>query len=349
VTPSSPNAAVPARGSGIVTRGLAYVPGLALLLALGYAGKVIARYVPHTEYVLFAIALGMLISNTTGLPKIFVPGVKTYELWLKTGIVFMGVGLALQNVAKIGGPGVILVVVEILVSIVVAHYLAKAFKLKEKLGSLIGVGVGICGVSAIIGASGAIDADEDDQGYAVATILLFGAVMVFLLPLLGQTLGLSDKFFGFWAGVSVDNTAETVATGMAFSEAAGKVATVVKLARNTLMGLVILAMAVWYAQRGMTAQVKNKGKFLWDRFPKFVLGFLAVSALATFGFFAPAQVKALTGLSKWLFSMTFAGVGLSMRFADMKAGIKPFIVGCGVEAAVTLVNFFLVWWLIGMA
>ncbi|MHB8928089.1 MAG: YeiH family protein [Bacillota bacterium] len=337
----------PAGGLGLIGRGLSYIPGLALLLGIGYAGKVIARYVPHTEYVLFAIAIGMIISNTMTLPKIFVPGAKTYELWLKTGIVFMGGSLVLQNVAKIGGPGILLVIVEIFVSIVVAHYLAKWFKLKEKLGSLIGVGVGICGVSAIIGASGAIDADEDDQSYAIATILLFGAVMVFLLPLLGHFIGLSDRFFGFWAGVSVDNTAETIATGFAFSDAAGKVATVVKLARNTLMGLVILVMALWYAQRGLTGEVRNKAKFLWDRFPKFVLGFLVVSALATAGFFSPAQIKAMTGLSKWLFMLTFAGVGMATRFSDMKAGFKPFIVGCGVEAAVTLANFVLVMALIG--
>ncbi len=332
---------------GALYRGLAYVPGICLLLGVGYAGKLIAPLVPHTEYVLFAIALGMLVSNTVGVPKVFVPGVHTYELWLKTGIVFMGAGLALQNVAKIGGPGVVLVLVEIGVSVLAARYLARWFGLKEKLGSLIGVGVGICGVSAIIGASGAIDADEDDQGYAIATILMFGAVMVFLLPLLGQFLGLSDRFFGFWAGVSVDNTAETIATGFAFSEAAGSIATVVKLARNTLMGLVILGMALWYAQRGLSAQVRNKGRFLWDRFPKFALGFLVMSALATAGSFAAPEVKAMTALSKWLFAMTFAGVGLSMRFSDMKAGVKPFIVGFGVEAIVALVNFVLVAALIG--
>ncbi|MHB0886484.1 MAG: YeiH family protein [Bacillota bacterium] len=338
----NPNGLLPTLG-----RGLGYIPGLALLLGIGYAGKLIAPFVPHTEYVLFAIAIGMIISNTMTLPKIFVPGAKTYELWLKTGIVFMGASLALQNVAKIGGPGILLVVGEILMSILVAHYLSRWFRLKEKLGSLIGVGVGICGVSAIIGASGAIDADKDDQGYAIATILLFGAVMVFALPLLGQFLGLSDKFFGFWAGVSVDNTAETIATGFAFSEAAGKVATVVKLARNALMGLVILGMAIWYAQRGLTGEIKNKAKFLWDRFPKFVLGFLAVSALATVGFFSAGQVKAMTAISKWMFTLTFAGVGLSMRFSDMKAGIKPFLVGFGVEAVVTMVNFALVMLLIG--
>lgn len=340
-------AVVPAGGLGLIGRGLSYIPGLALLFGIGYAGKVIARYVPHTEYVLFAIAIGMIIANTITLPRVFIPGVRTYELWLKTGIVFMGSSLALQNVAKIGGPGIFLVVVEILVSIVVGHYLAKWFKLKEKLGSLIGVGVGICGVSAIIGASGAIDADEDDQSYAIATILLFGAVMVFLLPILGHVLGLSDKFFGFWSGVSVDNTAETIATGFAFSDPAGKVATVVKLARNALMGLVILALALWYAQRGLTGEVRNKARFLWDRFPKFVLGFLAVSALATVGFFTPEQIKAMTGLSKWLFTLTFAGVGMATRFSDMRAGFKPFIVGFGVEAVVTLVNFFLVLLIIG--
>ncbi|MCL5046951.1 MAG: YeiH family protein [Actinobacteria bacterium] len=319
-----------------------YIPGIALLLAVGYAGKIVANYVPHTEYVIWAIAIGMVIRNVIVLPQAFVPGIATYELWLKTGIVLMGVRLAIQSVAKIGATGLFLVLVEIAVSVLVALFLARFFKLSEKLGNLIGVGVGICGVSAIIGTVGAIDAKEEDSTYAIATILIFGAVMVFLLPLVGKLLGMSDQVFGFWSGLSVDNTAETVATGFAYSEGAGKVATVVKLSRNALMGFVILLFALVYARRGLTAQVQNKATFLWSRFPKFLLGFLAASILVSLGTFTPAQVKAIDALSKWAFLLTFAGVGLATQFSKMRAGIKPFLVGLGVETAVTLVNLVMV-------
>lgn len=329
-------------GLGKPGRYLAYLPGLALLALVGYAGKVAANYVPHMEYVLFAIAFGMAITNAIPLPRVFNVGIRTYELWLKIGIVFLGSRLAWQNVMSIGATGLCLVVVEILISILVARYLAARAGLSEKLGSLIGVGVGICGVSAIIGATGAIDAREEDASYAIATILIFGAFMVFLYPFLGHLLGLDATAFGYWAGLSVDNTAEAVATGFAFSEAAGQVATVVKMSRNALMGFVILGFALHYARQGVAKEVENKALFVWQRFPKFLLGFLAISLLVSLGFFAPAQVKVLSNLSKWFFLLTFAGVGLSLRFDRMKAGLKPFLVGLGVETAVATITLLMI-------
>lgn len=326
----------------IFLQGLDYLPGMLLLLLIGYAGKIVANYVPHTEYVIFAIAIGMVLRNTVAIPRIFVRGIGTYELWLKTGIVLMGARLALQQIAAIGGVGIGLVVAEIAVAAFTAQYLGRIFKLTPKLSSLIGIGVGICGVSAIIGASGAIDAKEEDSSYAIATILMFGAVMVFLFPLIGRYFGFSDPVFGFWAGLSVDNTAECVATGFAFSEGAGKVATIVKLSRNALMGLVILFYALWYARKGMTKEVTNKAAFLWARFPKFLIGFLAFSLLATVGFFTTDHVAALNNLSKWAFLLTFAGVGLSTEFSKMKAGLRPFVVGLGVETVVALISLGMV-------
>lgn len=320
-----------------------YLPGMGLLFCVGYLGKLVANYVPHTEYVLFAIAIGMLIRNTVNVPSLFLTGINTYELWMKTGIVLMGSKLALQNVLSIGVAGFMLVFVVIVLAITSATYLARLFGISEKLGTLIGVGVGICGVSAIIGTTGAIDAKDDDSSYAIATIMVFGAIMVFLFPFLGNILGLSDRFFGFWTGLSLDNTAAAVATGFAYSEAAGKFATIVKLSRNALMGAVILSIAILYARKGLRGQVENKALFLWQRFPKFLLGFLAFSLLATLGFFSSAQVKALDNLSKWFFLLTFAGVGLSTEFSQMRAGIKPFIVGLFVETIVAVVTFALIY------
>ncbi|HCJ11067.1 MAG TPA: putative sulfate exporter family transporter [Clostridiales bacterium] len=332
-----------ASAGDILRKGLIYVPGVLLLLAVGYLGKVVAEYVPHTAYVIWAIAIGMVIRNTIPIPKVFLPGIGSYELWLKTGIVLMGAKFAFQNILAVGGTGLAMVVLEIALSIVVAAYLARKFGLSDKLGSLIGVGVGICGVSAVIGATGAIKARQEDASYAIATILIFGAVMVFLYPFIGRIVGMSDIHFGYWAGLAVDNTAECLATGFAYSEGAGRVATVVKLCRNALMGLVILFMALTYARRGMTAEVTDKARFLWDRFPKFVLGFLALSLAATFGLLAQESVKAMADFSKWLFLLTFAGVGLSTEFSRMKAGLKPFAVGFVVEALVSVMTIGMIY------
>ncbi|WP_366923515.1 YeiH family protein [Metallumcola ferriviriculae] len=320
------------------------IPGILLLLAVGYAAKIIAGYIPHMDYVLIAILLGMIISNAVTIPQVFVPGINTYELWLKTGIVFLGARLLLQHVAQLGGTGFLLVLIEISVSIATVKLLERIFKIPDKMGSLIAIGVGICGVSAIIGATGAIEADEEDASYAIATILIFGAVAVFLYPLLGHLMGLSDTVFGFWAGLAVDNTAEAVATGFAFSDQAGQFATIAKLTRNALMGVVILAFALVYARKGMTGQVENKGQFIWSRFPKFLLGFLAFSLLGTVGFFSSDNITSLKHLSSWAFMLSFAGIGFRTEFARMRvSGFKPVIVGFGAMLAVSVVTLVMVY------
>ncbi len=326
----------------IIKRGLGTLPGIMLLFLVGYAGKIFTPYVPHTEYVIWAIIFGMVIRNVIPLPRVFDAGIRTYELWLKIGIVLMGVRFALGSVASLGGVGLCLVAVEIACAMLVASWLAKKFGLSEKLGSLIGVGNGICGVSAIIGAAGAIDAKQDEASYAIAVILLFGAAMILLYPIIGRLVHMTDMQFGFWAGLAVDNTAECVAAGFAYSDGAGQVATLVKMCRNAVMGLVILYLAVAYARKGMAGTVTNRGKFLWDRFPKFVLGFLAMSAIVSFGLFAKAEVTAIANLSKWAFLLTFAGVGLSTKFSELKAGIVPFVIGLVSEVAISLVSLAMI-------
>ncbi len=319
------------------------IPGILLLFVVGYISKIIASYIPHMEFVLIAILLGMLISNTIKLPKVFIPGIETYELWLKLGIVLLGARLVLQNILKIGATGILLVILEITVSIITVKFLAKKFSLGDKLGSLLGIGVGICGVSAIIGATGAIDADEEDSSLAIATILIFGAVMVFLYPLLGGLMHLSNEAFGLWAGLAVDNTAESLATGFAFSEVAGQIATITKLSRNALMGIIILFFALHYAKKGMTEEVENKGRFIWDKFPKFLLGFLLMSLLSTVGFFNAEQIGDMKHLYKWAFMLSFVGVGFRTQFSRMKeTGLKAFFIGLGAELAVSIITLIAV-------
>ena len=131
----------------LLTQGLRFIPGIALLFVVGILGKVAAQYVPHMEYVIFAIAFGALISNAVSLPKVFIPGVRTYEFWLKVGIVLMGAKFAMSSVIHIGGTGIVLVLMEICLAIFTARLLSKWAGLSEGLGSLIGVGSGICGVS----------------------------------------------------------------------------------------------------------------------------------------------------------------------------------------------------------
>ncbi len=326
-------------------------PGILLLAALGYAGKFteqsIAAYgkahhmaLPNIEYVLWAIIFGLLVSNTIGVPAAFRPGVDTYEFWLKVGIVFLGVRFLLGDVLKLGGLSLGFVAIELAVSIALMTWLGRRFGLPPKMTSLLAIGSSICGVSAIIAAKGAIEADDEDASYAMAAILALGAFSLFAFPAIGHALGMSDHAFGLWAGLAVDNTAEATAAGALYSDTAQKFAVLAKTTRNATIGFVVLAYALYWAHKSQAKEIVNKGAFLWQKFPKFVLGFLLISLLATLGAFSKPQTTDLANLSRWAFLLTFAGVGLRTNFREMrKQGLRPLIVGAVGEfviAALTL-------------
>lgn len=331
------------------------LPGVLLLFVVGYAGKFleqfIARYgkahhlvLPNIEYVLWAILIGLLISNTVGVPKIFRSGVATYEFWLKLGIVLLGARFLMGDILKLGGLALALVFVEIILALAFMTWLGKRFRLAAKLVSLLSVGASVCGVSAIIATQGAIDADEEDSSYAIAAILALGAVSLFLFPLIGHALHLSDQAYGVWTGLAVDNTAETAAAGALYSDAAGKVAVLVKTCRNAMIGFVVLGYAIYWASKGQASGVENKAAFLWKKFPKFVLGFLLISTLASVNFFSKTNLMALGNLSRWAFLLTFAGVGLRTSFRDLsKQGVRPLMVGVIGEVVIAVMTLALVW------
>jgi uncharacterized integral membrane protein (TIGR00698 family) len=334
---------------------LVYVPGVVLLIAVGLLGKYaqigwksLARQehwtVPDIEYVLWAIVFGLLVTNTVGLHRVFRPGVQTYESWLKVGIVALGVRFVLGDIVKLGGISLLQILVDMVVAGAIILAAARLFGLSGKLGSLLAIGTSICGVSAIVAAKGAIRARNSDVGYAIAAILALGAVALFTLPLLGHGIGLTDHEFGLWAGLAVDNTAETTATGYLYSEQAGKIAVLVKSTRNALIGFVVLGFALYWASRGQADHVapglRARASFIWEKFPKFVLGFLAVSAIATAGWLSKGQSANIANVSKWAFLLTFAGVGLNTNIRELvRTGWRPLlvaVVGLVVVATVSL-------------
>jgi uncharacterized integral membrane protein (TIGR00698 family) len=333
---------------------LRLLPGLALLAAIGFSGKLLEKNInahakahhfpfPNIEYVLWAILIGLVISNVFGLAEVFKPGVATYEFWLKAGIVLLGSRFLLGDVAKLGGVSLILVAIEILGSLAFMTWLGRLFGLKPKLTTLLAVGSAICGVSAIIATQGAIDADEEDSSFAIAAILALGAIALFTFPLIGHYLHMSDHAYGIWAGLAVDNTAEATAAGALYSDAAAKLAVLTKTCRNALIGFVVLAYAIYWASKGQAHTVTNKAAFLWQKFPKFVLGFLLISLLATVGFFTKDQNASLANLSRWAFLLTFAGVGLRTNFRQMRhQGLRPFAVGFIGEVAIAAFTLALV-------
>ncbi len=345
------------------------LPGIALLFVVGYAGKFVEHFLntwtkahhitfPNIEYVLWAILFGIVIANTVGVARIFRPGVATYDFWLKTGIILLGARFILGDVLKLGGISLILVFIAFAFSLTFMTWLGRTFKLSPQLTTLLAVGSSVCGVSAIIATQGAIDADEEDSSTAIAAILALGALSLFTFPAVGHLLHMSDHAYGIWAGLAVDNTAEATAAGALYSDAAGKYAVLAKTCRNALIGFVVLAYAIQWARKGLasraaTKQLDNKAAFLWQKFPKFVLGFLVISLLATLGAssnptvaalgFTKLQLLALGNLSRWAFLLTFAGVGLRTNLKDLfKQGARPFLVGALGEIAIAAVTLLLV-------
>jgi len=336
---STTNTRVMDRSEAMLPGLVGLLPGLLLLAAIGFLAKLteqgIASYgkahhvhLPNIEYVLWAIIYGLLISNTIGIPRLFRPGVATYEFWLKLGIVFLGVRFLLGDILKLGGVSLAFVAIELGISILLMSLLGKWLRLNPKLTSLLAIGSSICGVSAIIAAKGAIDADDEDVSYAIAAILALGAFSLFAFPAIGHALGMSDHAFGLWAGLAVDNTAEATAAGALYSETAARFAVLAKTTRNATIGFVVLAYAVYWARKSATDRVGNKAAFLWNKFPKFVLGFLLISAAATLGAFTKPQIADIANLSRWAFLLTFAGVGLQTNIRELrKQGLRPLAVG----------------------
>jgi uncharacterized integral membrane protein (TIGR00698 family) len=330
------------------------LPGILLLVAIGLAGKFaeqsIAAYgrahdltLPNIEYVLWAIIFGLIVANTFGIPAICRAGVDTYEFWLKGGIVLLGVRFLLGDVAALGGVSLVCVAIELAMAIVLMTALGRALKLSPKLVSLLAIGSSICGVSAIIAARGAIDADDEDVSYAMAAILALGAISLFAFPLIGHALGMSDRAYGLWAGLAVDNTAEATAAGALYSEAAGRMAVLAKTARNATIGFVVLGYAVYWMRKRQGAGISRKGAFLWHSFPKFVLGFLVISGLATAGMFTRAQSADIANMSRWAFLLTFAGVGLRTDIRGLtRQGWRPLVAGVVGECAIAALTLAMV-------
>jgi uncharacterized integral membrane protein (TIGR00698 family) len=332
---------------------LALIPGTLLLFAIGLTGKALESLglylhahhhpFPQVEYVLWAIILGLILSNAFTLPRLFHPGIATYELWLKLGIVLVAAKFVLADVLRIGGLSLGLVAIELVLSLTVMTLLGRIFRLPPKLTSLLAIGSSICGVTAIMAAQGAINPDEDDTATAIAAILALGALALFTFPAIGHALHMGQQSYGLWCGLAVDNTAEATVTGALYGDLAGRFAILAKTARSSFIGFVVLGYAIYWASQGQAARVERKALFLWQNFPKFILGFVALSVLASVGFFTAAQLNSLGNLSKWAFLPAFAGVGLRTQLRDLvRQGWRPILVGVLGEIFIALLTLGMV-------
>lgn len=328
------------------------LPGLIVLVVIGLVGYGLSTTIPEVNVLIITILLGIIIGNTYGIPDWAHPGVSTHSLWLEVGIVVMGARVALGQVLDASSMLIMLILGTVLVTIITVEFLARfVYSIPEEIGSLLAAGSSICGVSAVVAVAESIHVNRDDIAYAATTILIFDAITLFVYPLIGHALHLSDTVFGIWAGLTMFSTGPVTAAGFSFSNTAGELALIVKLSRNSLIGIVAILYAVYYRRRGgKTTTTENEAdgiwdalQSLWESFPKFILGFFALMILANIGVLNQKQVSSLSNVSDWAFLLAFAGLGLEFQIGKLReTGYKPVLTVLTMLLVLSTVILFLV-------
>jgi uncharacterized integral membrane protein (TIGR00698 family) len=274
------------------------------------------------EYVIFALALGLLISNTIGTPAWLKPAVQT-EYFIKTGLVILGAGLLFLEIVQAGILGILQALLVVFVVWYACFWLCRRLKVDDEFGAMLSTAVSICGVSAAIAACGAIQGDKKKLSYVTSLVLIIAVPMMVIMPWIAKATGMNDLVAGAWLGGTLDTSASVVAAGALVSEAAMKTGVIVKFSQNALIGVAAFILAIWWTLKaGQATGQKPSAGIIWERFPKFVLGFIVASVI--FSFVVPEDMvrgtrSVLGELRVWWFAMAFICIGLETRFVDLAA------------------------------
>ena len=294
-----------------------------------------------------AMFIGMLFNCFLKSTDVFSAGIKfTSKKLLKFAIILLGLSLNITTVLQVGKMSLTVMVFTLLTCFGGGYFVGKALKLNWKLSNLISAGTGICGGSAIAAVSSVIDADDDDVAYAMSATFLFDMAMIVLFPIMGRAIGMGDEAFGIWAGTAVNDTSSVVATGYAFSEAAGDFATMVKLTRTlsiipTVVAFAFIQLHLKKKEERNNSEDSNglKADFSIKKiFPWFIVGFVAMSVIASIFTIPTELVSATKTISKFLMVSALAAIGLNTSFSSLKkSGIRPMIHGFIISALVVIV------------
>ena len=330
------------RDEGVTVKMLKLVPGVLLLLGMGELSRWIAAGIPHVSHLIVAIVLGLLLANTVDVPSLLERGIqRTYKLWLETGIVVLGARVVISDITQVGPQLVAVVCGYLLFTVLLTEFLARRFRIDRKLGSCLASGTSVCGVSAIIATGAGIDVDRRHLAVATAIVLLFDVATVVGYPLLATLFGIPDVIYGTWAGLSMFSTGTSVAAGFAHSDVAGQWATVVKMSRNAFIGVWALLYTMYYLNPGATDDglVGSIG-YLWRRFPKMIVGFVLVSAIASLGLLTDPQIASMKNAYDWLFVMAFVGLGYNISPKNLGGyRLRPLLVVLIVFVCASVISF----------
>jgi uncharacterized integral membrane protein (TIGR00698 family) len=303
-------------------------------------------WIKSVEFPIYAIAVGLVagaVIGSLGLRERLGAAFRT-EFLIKTGLVLLGASINLAVIARAAGPAIVQSVVLISTVFLVAWWVGGRLGLDPKLRALISAAVSICGVSAAIAAAGAVAAKKEQLAYVASLVIVFALPSIFVQPWLATTLGLDTVVAGAWIGGNIDTTAAVTAAGSIIGDDALQIAAIVKQTQNALMGVVAVLLTAYFVLRVERVPGASVGLgAIWERFPKFVLGFIAASAIATFFINSAADTKAASdvvavagnSLRTWFFILAFVCIGLEFRPAAIReAGARP----VAVFAAATAVN-----------
>ncbi len=322
--------------------------GVAVVVLLGALTRFLEQNVPDwaeggplervggaIEFPVYAIVLGLLGNlalTRTGLRDKLSGGFRT-EFFIKTGLVLLGASINLTVLATAAGPAILQGLLLITAVFSFSWWFGGKLGLDEKLRALLSAAVSICGVSAAIAAAGAVQAKREQLAYAASLVVVFALPSIFLLPWLAGVFGLSDVVAGAWIGGNIDTTAAVAASGAILGDDALQIATIVKTTQNALIGFVAVGLTAYFAlkvERRPGSARPSVGEF-WERFPKFVLGFVAASVIGTlwvkFVDDGKADIAVINDLRTWFLIFAFVSIGLEFSAKGLRdAGWRPVVV-----------------------
>lgn len=301
------------------------------ILALVIAGNVQVKSF-NLEAVIFSLVIGLFIGNFFELPIWFKSSLST-ELFVKIGLILLGTTIIFSDVLKAGSLGLIQALAVVLSVWYFAFWLCTKLKVDEELKMMISSSVSICGVSAAIATSGAIKGDSKKLSYVISMVLITAVPMMVFMPIIAKYFNFSEEVTGAWLGGSIDTTGAVVASGSLVGETALKISTIVKFSQNVFLGIAAFAISLYWTYAKNTSSDVEVSKptlgIIWERFPKFVIGFIAASLV--FSFFIPEETRdtvkeSLKSLQGIWFALAFTSIGLETNFKELwdSNSKKPF-------------------------
>jgi len=338
-----------------------FVPAFIVIFAIAwlaiFIGKQSVINAWGLEYVVWALIFGLIISNTVGLPEWLKPAVLT-EYFIKIGLVCMGATILFSIILKAGAIGMLQALLVVAAVWFFTYWLGRRFGMAERFASTMATGVSICGVSASIAAGGAVKGDPKETSYIIAWLLVGAVIMIVVMPPIAKAVGMPTNMAGAWLGGTIDNTGAVVAAGEVMkSKASLDTAALVKMAQNILIGFAAFFLAIWATLKLDKKSASERPSFMeiWYRFPKFVVGFIIASLVASLyiepvmGTKATATITGLlTTYRTWFFALCFVCIGLETNFKELLSvgGGKPAIVywvGQSFNVVWTLLIVWILW------